>query len=101
MNSLFYKTKLNFDYKIASPYMLLLWLSHDKNLVFLCNRLNLRLYRHTNKAVYEILFDAVPKGKRFIKWIKKEEKPKKNKEIEYLMVTHNMSEREAYLTLGI
>jgi len=52
--------------------------------------------------VYEILYSKVPKGKRFVKWIKKQEIPEeKLPEIEELMKKYEMSEREARLTLGV
>ena len=102
LNSIFYKKEIVYNKKIANAYIMVLWLSHDPELLVLSNKINKRLFTHSDKGVYEILYSKVPKGKRFVKWIKKQEIPEeKLPEIEELMKKYEMSEREARLTLGV
>ena len=102
LNSIFYKKEIVYNKKIANAYIMVLWLSHDPELLVLSNKINKRLFTHPDKGVYEILYSKVPKGSRYIKWIKKQEIPEeKLPEIEELMKKYEMSEREARLTLGV
>jgi hypothetical protein len=102
LNSIFYKKDIKYDKKVASAYRMILWTSHDPELLVLSNKINKRLFTHSDKGVYEILYSKVPKGSRYIKWIKKQEIPEeKLPEIEELMKKYEMSEREARLTLGV
>lgn len=98
LNSIFYKKSIEFDKKQCSGYKLTLWLSHDKNLINDVNRINQILFDISDECVYNYFYHKVPKGRRFIKYTKKDKKVD-NKEVEELMKQHNMSKREAELCL--
>ena len=102
LNNLYYKKGLEYDKKLLNGYLATLWLSHDKSLLGLCNRVNKVLFRLPDEVVYKIYYDKIPKGKRFIKYIKKEKISDKNsKKLEYLKKYYNMSEQEAKMTIGV
>jgi len=71
LNSIFYKNNIGYDKKIVSSYLLSLWLSHDKNLLPMVNKINHMLFDLPDEMIFKYYFDKVPKGKRFIKWDKK------------------------------
>jgi hypothetical protein len=50
-----------------------------------------------DKSVYDYYFDKIPKGSRYINFIKKSEDGKYTKEVEELMKKYNISSREAKL----
>ena len=93
------KSKLEYDPKAANGYMLMLHFSHDNQLFNIIGVLNQRIFNTSipNKAVYQYLHDKIPRGRRFIKWIKKD-KLKDNK-VESLMKEYNLSKREALACL--
>jgi len=101
LNSIFYKKDIEFYKNECSRYMLLLWLSHDKELLELTNDINQYIFNvmSDDELVYKCFFHKVPKKKRFIKYVKKDKK-KDNKEIEQLMKQYNMSKREAESCIG-
>ncbi len=102
LNNLYYKQGKPYDKKLLNAYLATLWLSHDKSLLSLTNRVNEVLFGLPDDVIYKIYYDKIPKGKRFIKYIKKEKVSEKNKDrLDYLMKYHEMSEREAKLTLGV
>lgn len=92
------KTKPNFDPNDVSGYMLCLWLAQDKSLIKYVNQINPYIFSLDNKTVFKYFYKVVPKGKRYIKWTKKEnlEIPEEVKE---LMLKYNISENEAKLSL--
>lgn len=100
INALNYKNKIEYDKKVASAYILSLWLSHDKELLDLTNKINPYLFLLKDEAIWLYYYNKIPKKRRFIKWIKKEELNKKDeKEIKDLMEKYNISKREAQLSL--
>lgn len=96
LNAIFYKKDIEYDKKVASAYMLTLWLSHDKSLIDMVNEINKHLFRLPDKAVYQYFYSKVPKGRRFLKYVKKE---KMNEDVKELCDKYNISEREAKLSL--
>lgn len=96
MNAIFYKKKdFVYDSKVASPYMLTWWLSHDDNLLLMCvDKLNENMYNIPSEMVYEYYYSKVPKGRRFIKWVKKTEE-KTKVDVEPLMEEYGLSKTEA------
>lgn len=100
LNSINEKKPIEYNKKTASTYLLLLWLSHDRSLIKLCNQLNKYLFKLNDKQMYSMMYHTVPKKKRFIKWIKKEKlSNKKEKQVEQLMKKYDISRREAELTI--
>jgi hypothetical protein len=96
LNAIFYKKDIQYDKKIANSYLISLWLSHDRNLINVVNNINKYIFRIPDEATFLYYKYKVPRGKRFIKWIKKEKIDDKTKEkIEKLMKEYNISEREA------
>lgn len=102
LNSINYKTKIEYNKKDASAYLLMLWLSHSKDLIKITNDMNLHLFDIPDDLVYKYFFNKVPKKRRFIKWAKKlKEYDKFKKDVEKLKEQYNLSEREALISLGI
>jgi hypothetical protein len=98
LNSIFLKNKIEYDQRIAPPYILTLWLSHDRSLLPMTNKLNKHLFNLPAEKVYQYFYFSVPKGKRFIRWPRKSEKDKqREKKIEQLCEEHNISKKEASL----
>jgi len=103
LNQIYLKTeKYPYDKKAASAYMLSLWLSHDKYLIYLVNKINRLQFLLPDDIIYKYYFDVVPKGRRYIKWTKKREEDKKiKKKIESIMEGTNLSKREAKMILAL
>ena len=88
-------TKQPYDKRLAPAFLITMWLSHEQDLVHLCQAMNIRHWI-ADKDVYNFYFHKVPKGRRFIRWTKKDETYlKEQEEIEELMVEYNVSNREA------
>jgi len=51
--------------------MLCLWLSHDPQLIEIVNDMNNHLFTTPDEQVYNYFYYKIPKGRRFIKWTKK------------------------------
>lgn len=98
LNAIFNKDDIKYDKKIAPAYLLSLWLSHDQALLPIVERMNPYHFLLEDDIIYNYYFSAVPKGRRFIKWTKKVEMPKEQKELlEEITATYNLSRREAML----
>jgi hypothetical protein len=96
LNAIFYKRKLTYNKKLCSTYLLSMWLSHDPELINLVNKLNPLQFLLRHDIIYQYYFEKVPKGRRFIRWTKKEKESKKRrKEIEELAKELNVSKIEA------
>lgn len=65
---------VQYDKKIASAYMLSIWLSHDKALIKKVNEINKFQFLLPDEVIYNYYMNVVPSGKRYIKWIKKRKK---------------------------
>ena len=94
LNAINYK-KNDFKYntKICSAYMLLLWLSHDRTLLSLLNKINRYVFNLPDEVVYNYLYQSVPSGKRFLKWVKKVQTDK-DKDLEKELEEYNLSKKE-------
>ena len=100
LNAIYYKKDVEYDKKVANSYILTLWLSHDKTLVDMVNDINKHLFRLPDKAIFQYYWYNVPRGKRYIKFVKKPKQDKDNeKQVEELMKQYNISKREAELCL--
>jgi hypothetical protein len=98
LNQIFYKTdKHEYDKKLAPAYMLSMWLSHDSKLIDIVNNLNRLQFSLKDDIIYKYYMSKVPKGKRFIKWVKKDEKDKKRDKVISALMEENrqLSKREA------
>lgn len=96
LNAINNKTPLEYDKKVASAYMLALWLSHDKDLIFIVNEVNEILFKLPDEGIYKCFYSKIPKKQRYIKWIKKEKLDKKSdKMVKELVEKYNLSEEEA------
>ena len=91
-----------YDKKIASAWMLSQWLAHDKGLIGKVNDINKYLSLLPDEVIYEYFMDALPTGKRYIKWTKK----RKTDDLEKRRINKlksfypNMSTKEAKMALG-
>lgn len=84
---------LPFDKKICSTYIMMMHYSHQSSLIEIINKINNNYNTIESKYVYDYLFHKIPKGKKFIKWVKKDKE--KNEEVEKLMAKYDISYREA------
>jgi hypothetical protein len=86
--------------KAYLPFVTLRSLSYHRDVVLLCNELNVRgLSGHnvSNKMHYEFLLRAIPKGNRFSKWTKPEPDPV----VERLMQVYNYNYERAVEANGL
>ncbi len=90
-----------YDKKVAPAFMLTQWLSHDKALIGRVNKINQYQFLLPDHVIYEYYMDAIPQGKRYIKWIKKtKEDAKMKKRIEKLKEHNpNLSTRECKMII--
>ena len=73
LNAIFYKKgKYEYNKKDINGYGLSLWISHDTNLCHMVNDLNPYIFGIPDDLIYKYYFYKVPKGRRHIKWIKKD-----------------------------
>lgn len=94
------KKKIKYDKKQANAFILSLWLSHDKSLMKYVDKINSVMFNLPDELVYKYFLKAIPKKKRYIKWIAKSKADKKKMEkIEELMLKYNISKKEAMLSL--
>jgi len=102
MNQIFYKKRQYvYDKKIANSYLLLMWLSHDPQLIQYIHKINCLQWYIPDDIIYEYLMYEIPKGRRFIKWTKKgTADKKKEKRIQELVENTNLSKREASIVLN-
>lgn len=97
LNQICFKSaKHEYDKKAVSAYMLSLWLSHEKDLIGVVNKINHFQFKFPDDSVYKYYYNMVPKGKRFIKWTKKDKIDKKMKaKLDALKEKYNISTNEA------
>lgn len=97
LNQICFKTKkYEYSKKDVSAYMLSLWLSHEKDLISTVNDLNHFQFKLPDDLIYKYYYDRVPKGKRFIRWTKKETVDKKTKvKLDALKEKYNISTGKA------
>ena len=96
LNALSSKSDLPYDKSIAPAYILCIWLSHDKDLIEIVNNITPYIGILPDEAIYKYFYDAIPRGRRFIKWIAKEKISKEDEtEIKELMAIKNISYMEA------
>lgn len=74
INALLLKKKVEYDQKIAPAYLVSLWLSHEKKFLDIVNAINPYMFSLKDDIIWKYYMEKVPKGKTFIKWVKKDEK---------------------------
>lgn len=101
LNQIYTKTnKYPYDKKIAPAYMLSLWLSHDKHLINIVDKIVRLQFTLPDDIIYNYYMSKIPKGRRFIKWVKKTPEDKKiKKKLDLMMEGTNLSKREAKMIL--
>lgn len=100
LNSLFNKKRVEpFNKTTCNPYMLSMYLAHERDLINMVQEINkfqFSLPDGREKIVYDYYFDKVPRGRRFIKWTKKDKASKKrDKQLEEIMEELDCSKLEA------
>jgi len=102
LNAIFYKKQEVYEKKIAPAFLLSLWLSHDKDLISIVNKINSLQFYLTDDIIYKYYWYKVPKGRRFIRWTKKDKVDKKHKDkIDNIRENYQISKREANGVLKI
>jgi len=93
--------KFSYDKKIANAYMLSQFLSMDKTLINKVNDINKYQYLLPDEVIYNYYMDVIPKGKKYLKFVKKrKEDDKIKKQIEKIKEENpDMSIRECRMTL--
>jgi len=102
LNQIYTKTeKYPYDKKIAPAYMISLWLSHDKHLINIVDKIVRLQFTLPDDIIYNYYMSKIPKGRRFIKWVKKTPEDKKTKKkLESIMIGTFLSKREAKRVLA-
>jgi len=102
LNQIYMKTaKYPYDKKTASAYMLSLWLSHDKHLINIVDKIVRLQFTLPDDIIYNYYMSEIPKGRRFIKWVKKTPEDKKiKKKLDHIMEGTFLSKREAKMILA-
>ncbi len=100
LNSLFYKKEVEpFNKTICNPYMISMYLAHERDLINMVqemNKIQFSLPDGRERIVYEYYLSKVPRGRRFIKWTKKDKaSKKKEKQLEEIMEELDVSKLEA------
>ena len=96
LNSIFYKTGMDYEKRLASSYMLSLWLSLDKELVGMVNDINHLQFNLPDEMIYRYYYYKVPEGRRFVRWPKKTKiDEKRDDEIKELCIQYDISKKEA------
>lgn len=77
LNAINYKSDISYNKKIAPAFMLSMWLAHDPAVIHIVNRINEYQFKLADSLVFQYYMGKIPKGKRFLKWSKKEAADKK------------------------
>lgn len=81
--------ELTVDEQKVSTFMLNKWLSMNKELlVFVDSIQHLTLSNMSNKEVYELYYDVLPKTNMYFRWIKSKNEDKYNTELISLLSKH-------------
>jgi len=82
--------------KAAPAFLLSLWLSHEADCIEYVSKINPLLFYIPDEMVYNYYYASIPKGRRFIRYTKKQKTYLREQEdINRLMLEYDMSEREA------
>ncbi len=81
INNILYKQGKPYDPKVMNAYLLSLWLSHDSSLLEIVNDINDYHFLLNDDIIYKYYYYTVPKGKRYLRWVKKESGEEKEKDL--------------------
>jgi hypothetical protein len=96
LNQIYLKTdKLEYDKKLANPYMLSMWLSHDKKLIDIVNKMNKLQWYMKPEHIYKYYWHKIPKGRRYVKWVKKDIDKGVSDMVQSIKVERKLSTRES------
>lgn len=100
LNSLWSKKRVEpFNRSICNPYMLSMYLAHERDLIDIVQRMNkiqFSLPTGSERIIYEYYLEKVPRGRRFIKWTKKTKVAKeREKLLEEIQEEFDVSKMEA------
>ena len=85
LNAINYKTEVEYNKKIAPAFLLSLWLSHDKELLPIINRVNEIHFSLPDHLIFRYYMEKIPRGKRFLKWTKKDTDKKQDKRLSEML----------------
>lgn len=96
LNAITIKTPHEYRKKEFPAYMIMMFMSEDRELQDIVAAMNPYLFNVPDELVFKYFVKAVPKGKRFIKYTKKSEAAKDRIErIKEMATNLNISKREA------
>jgi len=96
----FKTSKYEYNKKDASAFMISMFLSLDSNLIDIVNKINSLQFGLDDDIIYKYYMDKVPKGRRYLKWPKKDPKDKQfDKDVEQEMSEKGLSKREAMMVV--
>lgn len=99
MKSRFYK----YSKKDCNAYMICMWLAHDSSLIDIVMDITPYVFTLPDEMIFKYFFHRVPRGNRYIKWVKKVGKhsAKEEKVIAQFMEDHEVSKLEALRLMRI
>ena len=95
LDAIYVKKDLLYNHKNCSSYILSLWLSHDKELLPIVAEMNAYQFSIPDELIYKYYWYKVPKGKRWIKWTKKNETKEESQFVQDLKQSEFISTQEA------
>lgn len=100
LNAVTMKSPCEYDPKDVSAYILSLFMSEDRSLSRIVNKINMCHFSTPDKLIFKYYVEAIPKGFRRTKFTKKTADAKEIQEkLEVLMKEHGISKREAMHSL--
>ena len=100
LNAVTMKAPCEYNPKDVAAYVLSLFMSEDKGLSRIVNKINMCQFATPDKLIFKYFVEAVPKGFRRTKFTKKTAQGKeRDAQIEALMKDYGISKREAIQSL--
>ncbi len=96
LKALYDKSEMEYDQTKFNPYLMLMWISHDKNNFTTVERINKFLYVINPKYIWQYLRYKLPyNSNKFLKWAKKDQLDLNEELINQLCAEHGISKQEA------
>lgn len=100
LNAVTMKSPCEYEPKDVSAYILSLFVSEDRGLNKIVNKINMCHFSTPDKLIFKYYVEAIPKGFRRMKFTKKTAQGKEEQEkLEAMMREHGISKREAIQSL--
>lgn len=100
LNAVTMKSPCEYEPKDVSAYILSLFMSEDRGLSKIVNKINMCHFSTPDKLIFKYYVEAVPKGFRRTKFTKKTAAGKEEQEkLEAMMKEYGISKREAMQSL--